>query len=47
MMAAGDGGEIPAVATVVGGLIVLATILADILLKKSSAAPERAEQAAA
>ena len=40
-------GEIPAVATVVGGLIVLAAILADILLKKSSAVPERVEQAAA
>jgi drug/metabolite transporter (DMT)-like permease len=39
-------GEIPAVATVVGGLIVLAAILADILLKKSSAVPERVEQAA-
>ena len=39
-------GGIPAVATVVGGLIVLAGILADILLKKSSAVPERVEQAA-
>jgi drug/metabolite transporter (DMT)-like permease len=39
-------GEIPAAATVVGGLIVLAAILADILLKKSSAVPERVEQAA-
>ena len=40
-------GEVPAAATVVGGLIVLAAILADILLKKSSAVPERVEQAAA
>jgi drug/metabolite transporter (DMT)-like permease len=40
-------GEIPALATVVGGLIVLTAILADILLKKSSAVPERVEQAAA
>jgi len=40
-------GEIPAVATAVGGLIVLAAILADILLRKSSAVPERVEQAAA
>jgi len=39
-------GEVPAAATVVGGLIVLAAILADILLKKSSAVPERVEQAA-
>jgi len=30
----------------IGGLIVLAAILADILLKKSSAVPERVEQAA-
>jgi len=30
---------------VVGGLIVLAAILADIVLKKSSAMPERVEQA--
>jgi len=39
-------GEIPAIATVVGGLIVMAAILADILLKKSGAVPERVEQAA-
>jgi EamA-like transporter family protein len=40
-------GEIPAVATVVGGLIVMAAVLGDILLQKSSAVPERVEQAAA
>lgn len=39
-------GEIPAVATVVGGLIVLAAILADILLRKSSAASVGLEQPA-
>jgi hypothetical protein len=32
---------------VVGGLIVMAAVLADILLKKSGAVPERVEQAAA
>jgi len=39
-------GEIPATTTVVGGLIVLTAILADVLLKKSSAVSERIEQAA-
>jgi drug/metabolite transporter (DMT)-like permease len=39
-------GEIPAIATVVGGLIVLAAILAEILLEKPSAATERLEQPA-
>ena len=39
-------GEIPAAATVVGGLIVLAGILADLLLEKSSAASVRLEQPA-
>ncbi len=37
-------GEVPAVATVVGGLIVMAAIVADILLKKSSAVAECGEQ---
>jgi drug/metabolite transporter (DMT)-like permease len=39
-------GEIPAAATVVGGLIVMAAIVADILLKKSSAVSVRGEQGA-
>ena len=40
-------GEIPAAATVGGGLIVMAAVLADILLRKSGAVPERVEQATA
>jgi drug/metabolite transporter (DMT)-like permease len=39
-------GEVPASATVVGGLIVLAAILADILVRKSSAGSVRPEQPA-
>ena len=39
-------GEIPAIATVVGGLIVLVAIVADILVKTSSVVSERAEQEA-
>src|SRR5258708_472743 len=40
-------GELQPVATVVGGLIVMAAVLGDILVQKSSAVPERVEQAAA